>query len=172
VSTLRFSLLVMAACFVLAFAADASLRAQPDPEVLQQQLRNWLPQGQEGHTIDDSQVIWVYVAAVVGFIIVFALTWILVRILAVLIILACFLGGIATLCWMIHEGWFTTWEQLGWITLYLAVSGGVTAITASLFLLKGPKAPGDVQAQQTRMQQEIEVLSRDLRALRDRAGRA
>ncbi len=175
-STARISFLFVAACFLLAFATASSLQAQVDLDALQERVRDLVPPDQGGgHTIDESQMILAYVAAVVGFLIVFVLTWVLVRLIAALTIVACFLGGALLMWWMVYQGWLTTWEQLGWITLGIGISTGVTAITASLFLDKGSGAPADVgklQAQQTRMQQEIEALSRDLRNLRDRAGRA
>jgi hypothetical protein len=98
---------------------------------------NFLPGAENGTPIADNQQIWAYVAAVVGFIVVFAVAWFGVRIFAFLAILAAFFGGIALLCLAIRNRTVVTWEQLGFVVGYLGVVAGVTAITANLYLIKG-----------------------------------
>jgi MFS family permease len=119
------------------FLASAPLQAEEPKNSIEDRLRSILPQDSNGTKIEDSQLIWAYAAAVVGFLVVFSLAWFLVRVFAFLVIVVCFVGGICLVCAAVHFHQVTTWQQLAAIVVGVGVVAGVTAITANLYLLKG-----------------------------------
>jgi hypothetical protein len=134
-STRRLPALFLVAVTVALFASPA-IQAQERKAQIESALKGVLPTD-AGTRIEESQSVWAYAAAVVGFIVVFLLAWFFVRVLAFLVIVGCFLGGIALVCAAVHEKSVTTWEQLGVIVLYVGVLAGVAAVTANLYLIKG-----------------------------------
>lgn len=88
-----------------------------------------------GSPIAESDTTMAYAAAVVGFMLVFALAWAFVRVLAFLTVVGSFLGGIGLVCMAVQNKTVTTWEQLTVLVLYVGACAGVSAITANLFLI-------------------------------------
>src|SRR5271166_1851913 len=68
-------------------------------------LKRVFPAEAGGTRIQESQTVWAAVVAVVGFIVVFALAWFCVRLLALLAVVACFLGGIALVWFAVQDKW-------------------------------------------------------------------
>jgi hypothetical protein len=125
------------ALLVSLFLGRPPLHADEPRNGIEESLRSILPQDSSGTHIDDSQMIWAYTAAVVGFIVVFALAWFLVRVFAFLVIVSCFVGGIFLVCEAVHSHRISTWQQLAVVVVGIGIVAGVTAITANLYLLKG-----------------------------------
>ncbi len=73
--------------------------------------------------------VWAYVAGVIGFILLFIICALLVRVLAILIEIACFFGGIGGICYLVNTGAIKHWEQLGLAVLILG--GGLAFISAT-----------------------------------------
>jgi hypothetical protein len=135
-SAIRFTVvllfgLALASCLAGGVQAQEPVNPNPNP------LEQILPSNANGTPIAESQRVWAYVAAVVGFIVVFAVAWFGVRLLAFLLVIGSFLGGLVLAVLALHEKAVTTWEQLAVAVLYLGIAAGVSAITANLYLIKG-----------------------------------
>jgi hypothetical protein len=121
----------------LFFAASPQLQAQDKKPSIDDALKSVMPAEAGGSRIDESQRVWAYVAAVVGFIVVFVVAWFCIRVLAFFVVIACFLGGIGLVCAAVHEKSVTTWEQLGVVVLCVGVFAGAAAVTANLYAITG-----------------------------------
>lgn len=92
-----------------------------------------------GQPITDSDRTWAYVVAVGGFLLVFVLTRVAVRILAYLLIGLLVIGGIGLLCVLIDERRLTTWPMLLITTASIAGSCGVASAVIGLFTIDQDK---------------------------------
>lgn len=92
-----------------------------------------------GQPITDSDRTWAYAVAVGGFLLVFALTRVAVRILAYLLIALLVIGGVGLLCVLIDERRITTWPMLLVTTAGLAGSCGVVSAVIGLFTIDQDK---------------------------------
>lgn len=88
-----------------------------------------------GQPISDSDRTWAYVVAVGGFLLVFVMTRVAVRILAYLIIALLVIGGVGLLCVLIDERRITTWPMLLITTASIAGSCGVVSAVIGLFTI-------------------------------------
>jgi hypothetical protein len=136
-----FARCVAAVLLVIAVGSSDFLGGQVQAQESRKQairsLESVLPQDANGTRIEESQLVWAYVAGVVGFLVAFGIAMFGVRVLAGLVIVICFLGGIALICFAVHEQVVKTWEQLAALIVGVgAVAGGISA-TAELYLLSG-----------------------------------
>lgn len=108
---------------------------------LKNPLIDWVkkvaPDDKGGDRIEKNQEPWAYGAGLLGFILVFGIAWYLVRLLAYLIVLASFVGGVILICEAIYNQRITTWQQLAGIVLVIGSLAGTIAVTANIYLIKG-----------------------------------
>ena len=144
---IRFAVVLLTGLVLASFPAQPVQAQNPVPAAepapaqepikqLQDQLPKLLPSKDGGKPIQEDQKIWAYVAGIAAFIITFCVAWVAVKVLAFLVILGAFLGGIALSYFAVRENIVATWEQLGLVVVYLGVTAGFAAVTANLFLAK------------------------------------
>lgn len=143
----RSVLLAFATLFLLAVPASAQ-HLENQPENKNAPPFDWqkiidvnkvpLPEA-SGQPITDSDRTWAYVVAVGGFLLVFVMTRLAVRILAYLLIGLLVIGGIGLLCVLIDERRITTWPMLFVTTASIAGSFGVVSAVIGLFTIDQDK---------------------------------
>lgn len=92
-----------------------------------------------GQPITDSDRTWAYVVAVGGFLLVFVMTRVAVRMLAYVLIVVLMLGGVGLLCTLLDERRITTWPMLLLTTAIVAGACGVTSAVVGLFTINQDK---------------------------------
>jgi hypothetical protein len=133
---MRWVLMLMAA-LTLTSSASMAASVRSAPPIAQAQIddtvRQLLPPSGGGSPIPDSKLNLAYVAGGIGFIIVFGLAILLVRLAAVLLMIACFVGGIVVVCAELHAGVVKTWEQLAALVVMSAVPAAIVFISANVY---------------------------------------
>lgn len=80
-----------------------------------------------------------YLVAIIGFLIVVALTVFAVRLLAFLAIVVAVVGGALSLCISLYHRGITTWEDLAVAIVTLGVAAGIITVSAGLYVQGGNK---------------------------------
>ncbi len=176
----RLPLASLVVLVTLVTAGSAAAQQVPAANILLQPeaWQKVLPSDPGGNPIADGNRALAYGVAVVGFLIVFALTRVVVRVLAYLAYILLVVGGVALLCSLISDGLLPTWQMLALTTAALGGYLGATSMVVGLFTMnqndekKSGGGGGDTNltAQLDLQRAELRRLSRELADLKEKAG--
>jgi len=107
-------------------------------------VEKYLPPAASGHRIEDGQLTYAYVLAVVGFVLLVALVMAAIWFGLVVAIFAVVAISIGALCYGLQQGIITTWEQLGTALMYLAIANAIVLIPLRALL---PRRDSEYSAQ-------------------------